>query len=117
MLGDVLAWQGQVDAAKAEWFKVHDITRPNANVESALQRAALEEAESAMQRKNHPRAERLLGRALIFGDMNPATVTLVARAVFAQGHPSAAKLWIEHALALEPTAERRELADAIARRL
>jgi tetratricopeptide (TPR) repeat protein len=114
LLADALAWQGNVEAARAEWFGIHKLTAPTDKTLKTLHLGAMLEARTVSKQGDYAQAERFLRRALCFDPENVATTTQLARVLLLAGNPKAAQGWITRALALDANdAERYVLAGDI----
>jgi tetratricopeptide (TPR) repeat protein len=109
LYGDILARQGDVHEARKQWFKAHDITRPDASVIDELQHGALLEAKSALKRHDFPRAERLYRRAAALNDQSSEAMTGVAQTLLAQDLVEPAGRWVRRSLDLEPNEGQTQL--------
>lgn len=114
LLADALAWQGNIEAARAEWFGIHKLSAPTEKTLGNLHLGAVLEARTAAKQGDYAQAERFLRRALCFDPENVATTTQLARVLLLAGQHKAAQRWIQRALALDANdAERYVLAGDI----
>ena len=117
LLADALAWQGDVEGARAAWVAIHKVSATEKTFANLALGAALE-ARTAAKQGDYAQAERFLRRALAFGPDNAATTTQLARVLFMAGHHEAARRWIQRALTLDATdPDRHELAGEIHEKL
>lgn len=117
-LADALAWQGNVEAARAEWYRIVKVKNPTEANHATMHRGAMIEARTALKRGDYPLAERFLRRALVFDPESAVATTQLAKAILEQGYPNAAAPWIERALALDSDdSERHVLAGDIESKL
>lgn len=118
LLADALAWQGDVEAARAAWLGIHKLSNPTEKTFRNLALGAVLEARTAAKQGDYATAERYLRRAVAFVPDDAETTTQLGRVLFSAGHYAAAALWIQRALVLDATvAERQVLAGDIQEKL
>lgn len=114
LLADALAWQGDVEAARAAWLSIHKLPAPTEKTLANLALGAVLEARTAAKQGDYATAERYLRRALAFDPENATTTTELARVLFLAGHHGPADSWSQRALSLNAAdADRQVLAGDI----
>ncbi len=109
LLADALAWQGNVEAARAAWLAIHKLSDPSEKTFRNLALGAVLEARTAAKQNDYATAERYLRRALAFTPDDAETTAQLARVLLAAGHHSAAASWIQRALVLDATDPERQV--------
>lgn len=109
LLADALAWQGDIDAARAAWLGIHKLSNPTDKTFRTLALGAVLEARTAAKQSDYATAERYLRRAIAFTPDDAGATTELARVLLAAGHHEAAKRWIERALALDANDPERQV--------
>lgn len=118
LLADALAWQGNVEAARAAWLAIHKLSNPTEKTFRNLALGAVLEARTAAKQSDYATAERYLRRAIAFAPDDAETTEQLARVLLTAGHTSAAARWVQRALVLDATdPERQVLAGDIQHKL
>jgi len=109
ILADALAWQGNVEAARAAWLGIHKLSTPSEKTFTNLALGAAIEARTAAKAGDYATAERYLRRSLAFDPENADTTMQLARVLLMAGHHAVAARWVERALALDATDPDRQV--------
>jgi Flp pilus assembly protein TadD len=109
LLGDGLARIGDLEGARRAWFASAGVHTPSEREVEQLSQRSIKEAEEALQRRDHVRAERFFRRAAILNTKSVAGPRGLSMALVKLGDTANAVIWARQAVERSKTDPQAQL--------